>query len=372
MGSKRDWVEEHGGKISLFGIGVGALAGVMERVFSQIPDVVFAIVFAIGLLLILVPLMLLSPWMRQTEPSLAAEILDVKLLLHPSRQGMFDLLVPVLVHDGAPFRNNWQLTLRLVDGRVVEGMRGGTKPHAFNPPQGRYDMTVSFPFGAQIPELKSLAGAAVMRLSAVNSKDRMSVFEPVQGLPLLPWQDEEPYPVGPIISVEIRKEARNDIPHHAAYVPYLWGLAVRNDGDAAEFQASIKLLSGATTHLPEGRAHRLSFREGLKQRLAMGAEDYVFFALVIWNGLYGGVIAKGLWYYDETAKHDDSAVLLSTDGKKPSDSVIDVEVTIVSDPSMPLPWRRRYRLGPDNELHDVTRSGQSTEVLPPKESNDIG
>jgi hypothetical protein len=192
MGAKRDWVEEHGGKIGVFGIGVEAVAGVMDRVFPEIPDVVFAIVFAIGLLLMLVPLTLLIPWMREAELSLAAEILDVKLLQHPSRHGMFDLLVSVLVHDGAPFRNNWQLALLLADGRPVEGMRGETKAHAFNTPQGQFDMTVSFPFGAQIPELKFLAGAAVIRLSAVDSKNRMSEFAPLQGLPLLPWQLSSP------------------------------------------------------------------------------------------------------------------------------------------------------------------------------------
>lgn len=295
----------------------------------------------------------------------AAEILDVKLK-YSSRHGMFDLLVPVFIHDGAPFRDDWRLTLRLADGRVVPGMRGETKAHAFNSPQGKFDMTVSFSFGGQIPDLKSLTGAAVMRLSAVDSKDRLSVFEPAQELSLSLSQDEESYPVGPIIAVEITKEARWKTPNISpGLTPFFWGLKIRNEGDAADFQAWAELKTGMAPLAPPGR-HRLSFQDGVKSRILEGAEDRVFFAVVYWTSIYNSVIAKALWFFDEHEKKETDSQLFpgEQEGKVTSASAVvaELEITIASEPSMVLPWKRRYRLGPGNELHDVTRSESSSEV----------
>ena len=292
------------------------------------------------------------------------EIQGVSLFQHQSKPRSFDLRVGVLVHDETAFRDEWRLDLVLGSGESVEGLRGTIAEHSL-PAIGTYALTVSFPFGARIPDLAALANASVTRLTGVDAQVRNVSYPPadsVAPVPLMPWQHDDlclvaapAPPSAPRLIVEITKEVRESIPHAAVTLPYLWGLAIRNDGASAEFQASVKLLSGSTTHLSQGRAHRLSFREGLKQRLVTGAEDYVFFALVVWNGLYSGVLAKGLWVYDETKQADDAAVLVPIDGRAAHEVVAELEVSLASDPAMEEPWKRRYRLGPSNELVDVTQ-----------------
>ena len=167
------------------------------------------------------------------------------------------------------------------------------------------------------------------------------------------WKEAYQARKAPHIDVEIVKEVRSSIPHTLGVTPYLWGLRIRNDGVTANFQAWVKLKSGVT-HLPIRRRPISFTREDSRQStIITGAEDGVFFAVGYGTVFYGAVTAKALWYFDEEDRRNKDALIVPATSQA-QDSVEDFEVTIVSDPPMETPWKRLYRLGPSNELHDVT------------------
>lgn len=347
----------------LVGSGVAGLIALLSLIYPVVARpvplfVMCGLVNAVGIA------MIFHGASSSESQAVAPEIQGIALFMHRSKHNMFDLRVAVLVHDETAFRDEWELDVVLANGDLVGGMRGAIAEHSLR--VGTYALTVSFPFGARIPDLASLANASVKRLSGIDAHSRKVSYPPrdTPAIPLLPWQHEEPYPVGtlitpgPGISVEITKEARWNTPNSSpGLTPFLWGLKIRNDGVAADFQAWAELKTGSAPLAPAGR-HRLSFRDGVKARIFEGAEDRLFFAVVYWTSIYSSVIAKALWYFDEQERCDTESQLFPAPPESTTTSasavVAELEVTIASEPSMATPWKRRYRLGPDNELHDVT------------------
>jgi len=359
----------------LVGTGVAGVIALLSLIYPVVAHPVPLFVMC-GLVTVAGIAMILHGASSSESQGVAPEIQGIALFMHRSKHNMFDLRVAVLVHDETAFRDEWELDVVLANGELVAGMHGVIAQHSL-PRVGTYALTVSFPFGARIPDLASLANTSVKRLSGIDAHSRKVSYPPRDSpaIPLLPWQNEEPYPVGtlitprPGISVEITKEPRWNTPNSApGLTPFLWGLKIRNDGVAADFQAWAELRIGNAPLAPAGRL-RLSFRDGVKTRIFEGAEDRLFFAVVYWTSIYGSVIAKALWYFDEQERRDTESQLFPAPPESTTISasavLAEVEVTIASEPSMATPWRRRYRLGPGNELHDVTPSGPNTKALPP-------
>jgi hypothetical protein len=132
--------------------------------------------------------------LRELFTKSAPEIRGVSLFQQRSRHKMFDLRVAILTHDETAFRDEWELDVVLANGDRVAGMRGVIAEHALG--VGTYALTVSFPFGARIPDLASLANTSLVRLVGVDARGRRAVY-PINtpAIPLAPWQSDEPYPI---------------------------------------------------------------------------------------------------------------------------------------------------------------------------------
>ena len=164
----------------------------------------------------------------------------------------------------------------------------------------------------------------------------------------------------PCITVEVVHDARVDLPRSPGRSIWLWGLKIRNEGAAADFQVRVEVKT-PTNHLVAGRSHRVSFAQDGQRttKIMHGAEDRVFFGVVCWIPLYeDSVVAKGLWYFNEVDKRDTDAQLVPSlvsalGDQMPKELIVDFEVTIFSEPPMLAPWKGHYRLGPGNEMHEI-------------------
>jgi hypothetical protein len=95
----------------------------------------------------------------------------------------FDLFVDLLIKEETAFGDDWRLDMALADGHRLTGLRGRIST-SHRCTVGRYNLTVSFPYGPGIPNGAALAGARVERLRGEDMRAR--AFEYFPPTPLAP------------------------------------------------------------------------------------------------------------------------------------------------------------------------------------------
>ena len=172
----------------------------------------------------------------------------------------------------------------------------------------------------------------------------------------------------PRIEAEITQYGGLDVPHQLGHSARMWGLRLRNVGATAEFQVFVEVKT-PDTPASDGKRRRVSFvgETARGTRIVNGGEETVYFAMTDTIELYKeATVTKALVYFDERKKEDCDMWLVPTVeaavGFGPLRLEVDYEVTVVSDPPMAAEWKRTYRLGPGNEMHDVTPSLSAVEI----------
>jgi hypothetical protein len=163
----------------------------------------------------------------------------------------------------------------------------------------------------------------------------------------------------PRIRAEVAHEIATRVPRDPGKRATFWGLRIINDGSAAVFEATVRVVSGVTTGADPARVYRLSFArsDALSVKIFTGGEERLFFGLAWDIPLYNdGLVGKELWFYDDHELRNYMLPMVPTAQQvvlDPGRVTAELEVTITSDPAMEEPWRRVFRFGPGNELTAV-------------------
>ncbi len=160
----------------------------------------------------------------------------------------------------------------------------------------------------------------------------------------------------PRIRAEIAHEITSSVAREPGKRATFWGLRIVNEGSAADFEATARIVSGVTTGGHQSNVYRLSFARANapRARIFAGAEERLYFGIAWDIPLYtDGLVGKELWVYDDQQTTNRMLPMIPTSeqvGHEPVRVSAEFEITITSDPAMAEPWRRVYRFGPGSEM----------------------